>query len=92
MPYLADMEKRKLIGDVLVQAPIKTKGELNYAVCELAQLYLIGAYPVLSYDRLSDVKGALQDAVDEFKRCVMDQYEEQKRRENGDVWWINRAT
>lgn len=62
----------------------KTAGELNYCITDLCRLYL--NHQRLSYQTINDIVGALEGAKLEFYRCIAVPYEEQKIKENGDVY------
>ena len=90
MPYLSNKEGRR---DQIMEGyfhDLKSKGELNFLICDVIQQYIaVAGNHKMSYDLLSDVAGVLADVQHEFRRCVMDPYEDKKSEENGDVWWIN---
>ena len=78
MPYIKQKDR-----PLATLAPI-TAGELNYAITKLLIAYVGSFAP--SYQKLNDVIGALEGAKAEFIRRVVAPYEEQKIRENGDVY------
>jgi hypothetical protein len=61
----------------------KTAGELNYAITMLIKEYL-GETP--NYQRFNDVLGALEGAKLEMVRRRLNDYEDSKIAQNGDVW------
>lgn len=64
-------------------AEITTAGELNYAITEIIKAYYQGGQ---SYQGINDVVGALEGAKIEFYRRVAVPYEDEKIKENGDVY------
>jgi hypothetical protein len=60
-----------------------TAGELNFQLTSIVLDYVDG--PV-NYQKINDVLGALEGAKLEFYRRVAVPYEEQKIKENGDVY------
>lgn len=90
MPYLADEERKIELSKQLLTVDPVTKGELNYVLCEIVQDYLGSMDPKeVGYADISEAGDAMIDAYLEFVRCVLVPYEERRRQENGDVWWIN---
>jgi hypothetical protein len=75
MPYISQDRRGRLP---------ETAGELNYAFTYLINYYrgLKGA----SYQTFNDIIGALEGAKIEFYRRIVIPYEDEKRRENGDVY------
>ena len=60
-------------------------GELNYIISYLLNS-IIRRHLVKSYSWLSQWRAAINDASDEFYRRVIGPYENEKRKENGDVY------
>lgn len=90
MPYIKAENRNKITpvvsgpnGRVEMQY-INCAGDLNYAFTMLAIDYIkrMG----LSYQSVNDVVGAFDNAKDEFKRRLVNNYEDQKIEENGDVY------
>lgn len=79
MPYINDTDKYA----VDCGGPTKP-GQLNYAITEVLLAYL--EYKGKSYSTLNDIVGALECAKAEFIRRVVNDYENQKMIENGDVY------
>lgn len=79
MPYI-DPKRRRFVR----QNGPETPGELNYLICYHAnELYKkLGG----DYHARSHVRAAITDASDEFYRRVMAQYEDEKCKQNGDVF------
>lgn len=82
MPYISGEARRELAnGD---RGPLTT-GELNFLISDLIDSYLMQE-PV-TYDRLNAVAGVLSLADFEIKRRIVAHYEDQKRAENGEVFF-----
>ena len=90
MPYLTIQQQQRLkpqIDKIL----IGTKGELTFLINSLQMQFCeqhfkeVGAHKV-DYQLLSDAVSAANDAISEFRRRVMDKYEDHKIRENGDIF------
>lgn len=79
MPYI-DAKNRFEVGD---RCP-RTAGELNFAFTQIAILYMRNNG--LCYQTINDIVGALEGAKAEFQRRVVAPYEDQKIKENGDVY------
>lgn len=78
MPYIRQPERQRA-----AVAP-ETPGELNFAITALMQSYI--QFTGLRYTAINDVLGALEGAKAEFYRRVAVPYENQKIKENGDVY------
>lgn len=80
MPYIADKRedlRRKL--DVPSNC-----GELNYVITDTLIEYI--ETKGLSYQTINDILGALDGASKEFYRRVAEPYEDEKIKQNGDVY------
>ena len=93
MPYINQDRReqifKKKIHDTYVSHQIEvdnvtTAGELNYAVTELIKAFYFNGKP--GYERINAIVGALEGAKLEFYRRIATQYEEEKIKENGDVY------
>lgn len=82
MPYIAPGLRKHL--EPKPPWPI-TGGELNFVISRLVDRY-VEVHGKLSYQVITDIRGALVGALSEFDRLVAHPYEDQKRYENGDVW------
>ena len=80
MPYITKERRRKLI--VREEAP-QTAGELNYLLTTLIRDYFERH---LNYQGINDVVGALEGAKLEFYRRIASPYEDDKIKQNGDVY------
>ena len=81
MPYI-EQKRRKELSEHLPST--ETAGELNYAICMLVQKYLNEKKK--SYQHYNDVIGVLECAKLEIYRRLVAPYEEEKIKENGDVF------
>lgn len=79
MPYIQEHDKERVRGD----GP-KNAGELNFAITELILEYL--DRKGLRYQNINDIVGALEGAKMEFTRRITNPYEDQKIKDNGDVY------
>ena len=82
MPYVPQGSRRDL--SPWAPAFARTEGELNFQLTSLLVEYI--EENGLSYERIGDVEGALQNASKEFARRVTAPYEDLKIQENGDVY------
>ena len=83
MPYIKNENKKYLNVDDKV---ISTPGELNYLITKAIMNFLPADY---NYSDLNAAMGALESAKQEFYRRVVVPYEENKKEENGDVYFEN---
>lgn len=86
MPYIKQSRRRGLhtVNGVLdIDAP-QTAGELQYIMAEMFQSYVTRLG--LSYQTCNDIMGALAGAQMEFYRKVVAPYEDEKIKQNGDVY------
>lgn len=88
MPYIkkSHRESWKDSLDPLLQEIMNRHvhpGELNYLITMLIHTYVHSTGT--TYKTLNDVKGVLACASDEFTRRVINPYEDDKIKENGDV-------
>lgn len=82
MPYI----KQELRSDLLhwaKRAP-NNPGELNFVITEIIACYLVSRGK--SYQTCNDILGALDGASKEFYRRIVAPYEDEKIKENGDVY------
>lgn len=82
MPYI----KQDARNSVFYDGP-SNAGELNFAITHLMMEYVFyqrGGR--LSYQKVNDCLGALEGAKMEFYRRIVVPYEEEKMKENGDVY------
>ena len=84
MPYI-DSDARKYFDPWLCETkPARCSGELNYQLTTLIRNYWEAHGP--AYQTINDIVGALEGAKLEFYRRVAVPYEEEKIKQNGDVY------
>ena len=85
MPYIKRLRRLQLAAVAIEDSKfeISSPGELNYAITRLIDNYHSRRG---DYQSVNDVVGALEGAKLEFYRRVAAPYEDQKARENGDVY------
>jgi len=81
MPYIKRSKRSIKLLSIVADA-IDTEGELNYCITKLCLLYLGNNAHYEDYNR---VMGVLISVQHEFYRRYVAPYEDQKRKENGDV-------
>jgi hypothetical protein len=81
MPYIEAKARERIDGG---GAP-ESAGELNYAVTRLVDAYLVD-HGGLRYALLNEAIGALECAKIELYRRLAAPYEDEKRKETGDVY------
>lgn len=88
MPYINPDRRPQInaIADMEYCLPSRTAGELNYQLTVLIKQYfeLNGK----NYQAINDIVGALEGAKLEFYRRIAVPYEDQKIKENGDVYQV----
>lgn len=84
MPYIPKERREALFN---ADAPeFEAAGELNFIFTELIKLYI--NQKGMSYNTCNEIIGVLDAAKLEFYRRVVAPYEDQKIKENGDVYEI----
>lgn len=96
MPYIKPESRRIVTSDYYSEkeggptselhmsiADTCTKGDLNYCISRLLYSYVGIKKP--NYQNISDAISAATDAAEEFRRRVMNPYEDKKIKENGDI-------
>ena len=83
MPYIKQEKRERLDKEIsmLTGAMKGEPGELSYVITKLLQAW----YPV-SYEGLSQIVGVLELTKQEFIRRVVEPYEDDKIKHNGDVF------
>ena len=84
MPYIA--KEGRPILDIPIHVlsnEIKSKGDLNYVICELVGQLILNTK--ISYTQISEWIDAVDGAENELRRRLLDPYEVLKMIENGDV-------
>ncbi len=82
MPYVSREERLRL--EVSLPGVPDYAGGLNYQLTLVVIEYL--RYNGLSYGTCNDIVGALDNCKDEFRRRVQHPYENEKIKENGDIY------
>jgi hypothetical protein len=88
MPYIKKEKREEMdenITNLLWQ--IKTKGDLNYVICELVGRLILETG--INYTNISEKIGAVHDAETELRRRILNIYEDRKLLENCDVESFN---
>jgi len=84
MPYI---KKHRRIGiEKMLERVgnnLEEKGELTYCIYKLGIEYL--KHHKKNYQNISDCIAAMNDGAAEFRRRVLDIYEDEKRIENGEI-------
>lgn len=83
MPYIKQEDRQRFEAALQAFPPPATAGELNYVITRLILAY---AGPKPNYARLNEVVGVMEAAKLEFYRRAAAPYEDDKVRENGDVY------
>lgn len=86
MPYI-DKEDRNSMSEAIhmLARRIHTKGDLNYAICELVAELILEEDKV-SYTSISETIDAVHDAETELRRRLLEPYEDLKIKEKGDLY------
>jgi hypothetical protein len=88
MPYITEKE-REFIDWAIDGLSLDTPGKLNYAITQLLLSYINlkkTARKSVKYQDINDILGALEGAKLEFYRRFAAKYENDKKKENGDVY------
>lgn len=85
MPYIKPERRQKIFNCIFHAAEnVGNAGDLNFAISSLLVEYLY--HNGTQYKTINDILGALEGAKLEFYRRVAVPYEEQKIKENGDIY------
>ena len=86
MPYINEesRERLSLFQAHALAAPIRTDGELVYALTQVIEGYR--ANHGTNFSILNQIGGALDNTKDEFRRRIQHPYENGKKMQNGDVY------
>ena len=82
MPYI-DKKRRGFVEPFPLLTP-DNPGELTYQITKLCTAYL--EKKDLSFQTIAEIVGALECTKGEFQRRVVGKYEDQKIKQNGDVY------
>jgi len=80
MPYIKEGRREDLDSGLSMIVP----GELNYKITLLLIQYMNAKG--LNYQTINDIMGALESAKAEFYRRIAAPYEDDKIKDNGDVY------
>jgi hypothetical protein len=83
MPYLKKDMRTKFDEHLDKISSIETKGELEYCIYKLLNIYMMDK--ARKYSTLHDTVYAAQHCADEFRRRNLDVREDEARKENGDI-------
>lgn len=84
MPYIKPELRAQFAPAFLNQPVPQTAGELNYLITKIVTRYYSDHGG--GYARGNDIIGALEGVKLEFYRRLLSAYEDQKIKENGDVY------
>ena len=84
MPYIRQSERFYYTPNFVDNTRFTVPGELNFAFTEIIKKYLEDRG--LCYTTINDVAGALECCKAEFYRRVVMPYEDEKIKQNGDVY------
>lgn len=86
MPYISKNQRAyfEAVLASLDRTVITGSGELNYLLTEIIQAYMRSNSK--SYAVMNDVVGALDCCKEEFRRRIVNPYEDYKIETNGDVY------
>lgn len=83
MPYIKPKDREKF-KEFLEKLPVpENAGELNYLITSLIDKCLRNTD--INYQVLNDILGALEGAKQEFYRRFVQDFEEEKIQQNGDI-------
>lgn len=84
MPYIKKEDRARLLEQKMYTVAPETAGELNFLITTLCHHYLI--QKGLKYTTFNAIIGTLQCAMMKFYRRLIGNYEDDKIKENGDVF------
>ena len=86
MPYVDSLSREKYLSilDEIDALAILHPGELNYLITMICLSYIDDHGE--QYQTFNDIVGALENAKQELYRRVVVNYEDLKKKENGDVY------
>ena len=88
MPYITSAEREPYLlhlEEIVAQLPVEEEalgGHLNFCISHMMNRLFEERH---RYVRVNTLMGAIEGAKQEFYRCQVAEYEEEKRDENGDV-------
>lgn len=83
MPYINEKDRKTILEGIYHP---ETPGELNFIITKECLAYLNNTDDKISYQRYNDIIGALEACKLEFYRRSVSVYENEKIKENGDVY------
>ena len=86
MPYISNIQRENFqtILDSIREKKILNPGEINYLITSIFKIYIEDHG--LNYQRINDCLGAAEGAKLELYRRVAAKYEDEKIKQNGDVY------
>lgn len=92
MPYIKKEQRERILLDRTSDHTVKyidmrfihLSGELNYAITELLNYWLIKNG--VNYTEINTLIGVLECAKQELYRRIASPYEDEKKKQNGDVY------
>lgn len=84
MPYIKQEARDNINRRDDLKARPMSAGELNFVITQMIIAYIVDKE--LSYQTINDIIGALEGAKLEFYRRVVVSYENEKIKDNGDVY------
>lgn len=84
MPYIQEKQRDEYDSVLEQLKEIKTKGDLEYCVCQLMKVFMKTREN--RYSPLHDCCYAVQHCADEFRRRFLDAREDDAMKSNGDVF------
>jgi len=85
MPYIKPAIRQEFLAEAdILGERIQDVGELNYVLTTIVMSYL--NKDVKNYARLNGILGVFEGAKQEFYRRVVAPYEDEKIKQNGDVY------
>lgn len=91
MPYINPTARTRYDDAIEAFPVIQDKGDLTYIINRL-MLRFAYEHGLVGYQRHSDAVAATADAGHEYRRRVLDEYEDLKILENGDIFAIYRSS
>lgn len=85
MPYI-EQDDRKYLDDKIANIVLQSPGELNYIITKLLDRYI--AVNKKNYKVLNETIGVLECAKLELYRRIAAPYEDEKIKQNGDVYTV----
>jgi len=84
MPYIRKEERESPIIKPIEGVCPASAGQLGYCIAKLIDNFLV--YQTHSFETFAKVKGTLELVLDDWQRRFVNGYEDEKLKENGDVY------